>query len=74
MHTWEGWLPASEMANTFRLTWDEWCALQRRRMDLEQRRQEGIPFSDRELARLSFVRWLYHNYTRRLDLAEVDNG
>jgi hypothetical protein len=43
-------------------------------MDLEQRRQEGILFSDRELARLSFVRWLYHNYTRRLDLAEVDNG
>jgi hypothetical protein len=66
MRTWEGWLPASAMANTFRLTWDKWCAL--------QRRQEGIPFSDRELARLSFVRWLYHNYTRRLDLAEVDNG
>jgi hypothetical protein len=64
------------MATKSRLTWDEWCALQRRHMGLEQRRQAGIPFSDRELARLSFVRWLYHNHnhTKRLDLAEVDNG
>lgn len=47
------------------LTWAEWCARQQRILRNEQRQREGVPFSEQELARLSFVRWLCH--TGRLD-------
>jgi hypothetical protein len=42
-------------------TWAEWCAWHQRTQRTQraqQRQQERISFSDRELARLSFVRWL----------------
>jgi hypothetical protein len=60
MHPWSGW-PALAHASTAktRLTWSEWCAFQQRTQHTEKRRQDGLPFSDRELARLSFERWLY---------------
>ena len=59
MHVWTGWTAASESAVKTALTWEEWCACQRRLLGSEQREQDGSPFSERELARLSFVRWLY---------------
>jgi hypothetical protein len=75
MDTWTGWTAASETAAKTASTWDEWCACQRRLLGSEKRQQarqhEGMPFSDRELARLSFVRWLYQ--TGRLDPAQNDN-
>jgi hypothetical protein len=41
------------------LTWAEWCAWQQRTLRDEERCHEGMRLTDRELARLSFVRWLY---------------
>ncbi|HEU5441909.1 MAG TPA: hypothetical protein VFU88_21695 [Ktedonobacterales bacterium] len=41
-----------------RPTWAEWCAAQERRI-ARQRRFGDLPFSDRELAHLAFVRWLH---------------
>ena len=60
MHPWTGW-PALSRASTAktRLTWTEWCAFQQCAQQAEKRRQDGIPFSDRELAYLAFERWLY---------------
>jgi hypothetical protein len=75
MHAWRGWTAAEQAAVNTAPTWEEWCAWQRRLLGSEQRqqaRQHGSsPFSDRELARLSFVRWLYQ--TGCLDLAQHDN-
>jgi len=51
-------------------TWAEWCAWHQRAQRAQQRQQERISFSDRELARLSFVRWL--SQTGRLALRDND--
>jgi hypothetical protein len=67
MHVWKGWAATSESAATFALTWEQWCAYQARKRTSEQQQHEGSLFSDRELARLSFTRWLYQ--TGRLDPA-----
>lgn len=63
MQTWKSWSVASAIGGNPAPTWDEWCArLQSIRSD-ENRQQPGkkstMPFNERELARLSFVRWLY---------------
>jgi hypothetical protein len=60
MRPWIGW-PAPAQASTakIRLTWTEWCAFQQHTQQAERRRRDGTPFSDRELARLSFERWRY---------------
>jgi len=75
MHAWRGWAAASETRVKTAPTWDEWRACQQRNMGSETceqaRPRESSPFSDGELTRLSFVRWLYH--TGRLDPAETDN-
>ncbi len=77
MQAWMGWAATSASASAVKTvpTWEEWCARQRRILSSEQRQQacqqESMPFSDRELARLSFVRWLYQ--TGRLDPAQNDN-
>ena len=75
MHAWTGWAAASQTAGKTAPTWDEWCAGQRRLLGTEQRehsrQHERMPFSERELARLSFVRWLYQ--TGRLDPAQHDH-
>jgi hypothetical protein len=60
-------------------TWDEWCARQRRLLRGKEHRrgpgQECSPFSGRELARLSFVRWLYQRgHLDPLDPALNDNA
>lgn len=39
-------------------TWEEWCSSQARRI-ARQRQFGELPFNDRELAHLLFVRWLY---------------
>lgn len=39
-------------------TWDEWSAAQAQRITRRQRYGD-LPYSDRELARLAFLRWLY---------------
>lgn len=40
-------------------TWAEWCEALQRQIAHQQRVGE-LPFSDRELAYLEFVRWLHH--------------
>jgi hypothetical protein len=76
MRVWMGWVGASQEAVKIASTWDEWCADQRYVLRSEHRppspRTESYLFSDRELARLSFVRWL--NQTGRLDLAQSDTN
>jgi hypothetical protein len=71
MHTWMGWTATSATALTSASTWEEWCAEQRRRLGGEARQHarqhDRLPFNDREVARLSFVRWL--KQTGRLDPA-----
>ena len=63
MRAWNGWTAARPAGKP--LTWTQWRASQRRTAGDELRRQAGIPFSERELARLAFVRWLFR--TGRLD-------
>jgi hypothetical protein len=55
VEVWRGRTAPSAPAAQAALTWDEWCARLRR---IEHRR-ESVHFSERELARLSFMRWLY---------------
>jgi hypothetical protein len=64
MRVWKGWLATSAgMAGGTTPTWEAWRAQQQRALHSERRRlvlrQVHSSFSDRELARLSFVRWLY---------------
>jgi hypothetical protein len=67
MQTWKSWSVASATGGNPAPTWDEWCARLRRIRSAEERQQarqqarqqDNVPFSQRELARLSFVRWLY---------------
>lgn len=65
MQAWRGWTataaaPTAPTAHATRaLTWAEWCAWQQRALHHEGRYHEGMQLTDRELARLSFVRWLY---------------
>jgi hypothetical protein len=81
MQAWRGWTAVAQTAVKTAPTWEEWCAYQRRlaqrrlqpRFDLRQHAcqhdNESSPFSERELARLSFVRWLYQ--TGHLDPART---
>jgi hypothetical protein len=75
MHAWKGWTAASDTAVSATVTWDEWRTHQQRmlgRADRQPLRQrESVVFSDRELARLSFVRWLYQ--TGRLSVVRDEN-
>jgi hypothetical protein len=58
MHAWNGWTATGARPAGKPLTWTEWRACQQRTVGDEQHRQAGLPFSERELARLAFVRWL----------------
>jgi hypothetical protein len=71
METWKGWMAASAPAVQRAPTWEQWRAYQARRMGGGMPQQEGAAFSERELARLSFLRWAYR--TGRLG-AEHDDG
>ena len=62
MQVWRGWTAtaATPTTRTTRaLTWAEWCAWQQRTLHDGERCHEGMRLTTRELARLSFVRWLY---------------
>jgi hypothetical protein len=75
MQAWRGWMAISASAATAAPTWDDWCACRRRLLRCAQREpgsvEESSPFNDRELARLSFARWLYQR--GRLDPAQHDS-
>ena len=75
MHAWAGWTAALATSVNTACTWEEWCAVLRRRLGGDQCQQacplDPIPLSQRELTYLSFVRWLYQ--TGRLDPDEHDN-
>jgi hypothetical protein len=76
MQVWRGWRATLASAVTAAPTWDDWCACQQRLLRCALRepkpKEESSPFSDRELARLSFARWLYQR--GRLDLAQHDHS
>jgi hypothetical protein len=72
MQAWRGWAATAAAPTAGPLTWAEWCARQQDALRDEQRRQQGVQFSERELAHLSFVRWRYQ--TGRLDPREHDNS
>lgn len=66
MQAWNGWTaaiptmratPATPTTRAF--TWAEWRAWQQRTLPGDERCHEQVRFSDVELARLSFLRWLY---------------
>ena len=62
MPAWIGWTTTTASAVKAAPTWNEWCAQQQRVLSHENhkhRQSQSIAFSERELARLSFVRWLY---------------
>jgi hypothetical protein len=58
MEAWRGWTATGAAPRIRALIWAEWCARQQCTLRDEQLRQQGMPFTERELARLSFVRWL----------------
>lgn len=65
---WPGWVgTALANAASYRLSWSEFCALQQRALRGDQGQQRDALLSERELARLAFVRWLCQ--TGRLDPA-----
>ena len=63
MQAWKGWTATAASAVTAAPTWNDWRVLQRRLLrspeSQTESKEENSPFSDRELARLSFARWLY---------------
>jgi phytoene dehydrogenase-like protein len=59
MKVWNGWATTSTSAAQATPTWDTWLAHQWRIVGNEQRRTVSACFGERELARLSFMRWLY---------------
>jgi hypothetical protein len=71
MQVWKGWIATGDTPEVLAPNWDEWLA----QLQLDQQPgdqiQEGLPrrqdtqFTERELRRLTFVRWLY--LTGRLD-------
>jgi hypothetical protein len=54
-----GWTAASVPVLKTAPTWDEWSARQQNVLSREKQQPKSIAFSERELARLAFVRWLY---------------
>jgi hypothetical protein len=76
MYAWRGWTATTAAVVNIPPTWDEWRAAQRCLLGGEQRQQlpqhAGHPFTARELARLSFVRWLHR--TGRLAPTHYDQA
>ena len=58
MRVWMGWTATSARTADGVPTWEEWCARIQRGSSQAKRQQEGSLFSEHEVARLSFVRWL----------------
>jgi hypothetical protein len=70
MQAWKGWTATAVAPSIRPLTWSEWCIRQQGTLRDEQDRRQGVPFSARELAHLSFLCWLCQ--TGRLDPQEHD--
>ena len=75
MQVWKGWTAAGEAPMIKVPSWDEWLAqLQRVRQAEYHVRQDlqfqDVQFSEQEMARLMFLRWLH--LTGRLDAQERD--
>ena len=77
MEAWRRWLATSAPAGEAAPTWEEWRVRQRRLLSSEQRqprsKREYSLFSERELARLTFVRWLQQRGARDLEPAPRDS-
>jgi hypothetical protein len=71
MQTWKGWTTTAIAPGAAPLTWAEWRAWQQGTLQDEELRQHGVPFTAREVARLSFVHWLCQ--TGRLGPREHDS-
>ena len=71
MQAWKGWTTTAGAPRTGPLTWAEWCARHQGTLRDEHLRQQGVLFSERELAHLAFVRWL--RQTGHLDRGERDD-
>lgn len=67
MEAWKSMAVAAGRGVASALTWDQWCAYQARRVAAERPARADLCFSERELARLSFLRWAHQ--TGRLDSA-----
>ena len=60
MQAGNGWTAAIPSTPTTRAgAWAEWRTRRQRSLPGEERRHEQVRFTDEELARLSFLRWLY---------------
>jgi hypothetical protein len=59
MDVWKGWTAASANLTNTALTWGEWSVRQQANPRVEPRRPQDLLFSEKELSRLSFLRWLY---------------
>jgi hypothetical protein len=69
MQVWQGWTPYGEASAIRAPKWDEWVRKSQGVQHAGNHRQERLAeeqeapfeaqFTERELARLSFVRWLY---------------
>jgi hypothetical protein len=70
MRAWKGWTATASVPTTAAPTWADWRARQQRILRDEQLRRHCLPFTERELAHLLFVRWLYQ--TGRLGPQERD--
>jgi hypothetical protein len=71
MRAWMGWTATLSSAGMTAPTWEAWRARQQGALRDQRRRRQDVPFSERELTCLLFVRWLYQ--TGRLDPREHDN-
>jgi hypothetical protein len=63
MQIWKGWAAESETVARAALTWRDWCAKLQHELVHElpppEHQRPASSLSDRELARLAFLRWLY---------------
>jgi hypothetical protein len=75
MQVWKGWTAAGETPMIKAPSWDEWLTHQLQRVrqaeyHVEYHVRQDVQFSEHELARLMFLRWLH--LTGRLDAQERD--
>jgi hypothetical protein len=70
MRGWKGWTAAGEAPMINVPSWDEWLTQLQRIWQAEYPVRHAVQFSEQEMARLRFLRWLH--LTGRLDAQERD--
>ena len=70
MQVWKGWTAAGEAPMIKAPSWEEWLAQLQRVQQAEYHVRQDVQFSEQEMARLMFLRWLH--LTGRLDAQERD--